>query len=243
MAVKPQQLLPAPPLLWRQPDDPKHEYRTICFGDPGTNSIGGNYSQSGGTVRIASTTARTVIVTGSFSMSGGTLDMSDGGALGQLAVAGNFSLTAGTITNSNSQPADALIVFNGSAVQTYTSGGTLANEVDFAVNSGATLQMGTGASPAVIPSGSNGTFTLLAGATLGVISNLGITTTGTNGNIQVSGTRTYTAGANYIYNGSVNQVTGNGLTQANAANLTIANTGVGGSNTVLLVPRRQSLAI
>lgn len=51
----------------------------------------------------------------------------------------------------------------------------------------------------------------------------GITTTGATGNIQVGGTRTYGAAANYTYNGSATiQATGNGLVTCN--NLTINNT-------------------
>jgi len=49
----------------------------------------------------------------------------------------------------------------------------------------------------------------------------GLTTTGANGSVQVGGTRLYSPGANYEYNGPVAQVTGNGLT--GATNLTIDN--------------------
>ncbi|MFZ4708046.1 MAG: T9SS type A sorting domain-containing protein, partial [Bacteroidales bacterium] len=53
----------------------------------------------------------------------------------------------------------------------------------------------------------------------------GIAISGQTGNIRVSGTRTYNAGANYIYNGTADQVTGDGLTQNTPADLTIFNTG------------------
>jgi hypothetical protein len=84
--------------------------------------------------------------------------------------------------------------------------------------------MGTGLSPAVIGSGSSGTFTLLAGATLGITSVDGITTAGATGNIRVSGTRTFSQDANYIYNGTSPQATGDGL-PITVSNLTLDNSG------------------
>jgi hypothetical protein len=70
------------------------------------------------------------------------------------------------------------------------------------------------------------TFTLASGGTLGIGSvdaTGAITTSGADGNIQVSGTRSFSTGGNYTYNGSGAQVTGNGL-PATVNNLTIANT-------------------
>jgi hypothetical protein len=59
-------------------------------------------------------------------------------------------------------------------------------------------------------------------ATLGIGDANGITTTGgTDGNVQVTGTRTFGTLANYIYNGNVAQITGNALTTCNS--LTIDN--------------------
>ena len=92
-------------------------------------------------------------------------------------------------------------------MQTYTSGGTVSNDVDFTVNSGATLQMAATATSLT----GGGTFTLSSGATLGITSTNGITSSGATGNVQVTGTRTYSTGANYTYNGSGTQATGNGL--------------------------------
>ncbi|MFN4121879.1 MAG: beta strand repeat-containing protein [Flavobacteriales bacterium] len=63
------------------------------------------------------------------------------------------------------------------------------------------------------PSGvlnNTGNFTTVAGSTLSLGSQDGITTTGATGNIQSTGTRTYNAGINLIYTGTNGQVTGNG---------------------------------
>ena len=69
----------------------------------------------------------------------------------------------------------------------------------------------------------SGSFTLSSNATLQIGSSSGITTTGLVGNIQVSGSRTFNQDANYIYNGSSAQVTGNGL-PTSVKYLTINNT-------------------
>jgi len=68
----------------------------------------------------------------------------------------------------------------------------------------------------------NSQFILSSGATLQIGSTAGITTTGATGNIQVTGTRTYSTSANYIYNGLAAQAVGNGL-PATVSNLTINN--------------------
>ncbi len=191
-----------------------------------TLSIGGNFIISGGQYRIANGAGTKVVnVAGNFQMSGGTLQMStaSGSASVTMNVTGDFSHTAGTITELGS--GSHTIVFNRAGTQTYTSGGTVSNTVNFTVNSGSTLQMASGST---ILSGA-GAFTLSSGATLGITSPVGITTSGATGNIQVTGTRTYNAGANYTYNGSAGQVPGNGLpatvnnfTMNNAAGLSLS---------------------
>lgn len=178
----------------------------------GNCTIGDNF-------RLASNTSRTLTVNGNFILTGGTFDISGGTGIGTLEVGGDFTLTAGTLTESNTGSGD--IDFIKTGTQIYTSGSTVSNVVNFTVNSGSTLQM---AAAGTIVSG-GGSFTLSSGATLGIKSTVGITTTGATGNIQVTGTRTYTTGASYIYNGSANQAVGNGLTQNTPANLTITNPG------------------
>lgn len=76
-----------------------------------------------------------------------------------------------------------------------------------------------------------GGFTLNSGATLGIGSTAGISSTAATGNIQVTGTRTYDAGATYVYNGTANQSVGNQL-PSSVSKLTIANTGSSGNKTV-----------
>jgi hypothetical protein len=176
-----------------------------------------NFTQTAGTfnLRPSNTTGTgTVTVHGNYALSAGTFNLSSVGAIGTLNVGGNFAHTGGTITETSS--GSGAIVFNGSSPQVYTSGGTVANTINYTVNSGATLLMGT----QLMGIGSIGTFTLSSGGTLGIGDPAGIATSGASGNIRVTGTRSFNSGANYIYNGSAAQVPGNGL-PATVNNLTI----------------------
>ncbi len=74
-------------------------------------------------------------------------------------------------------------------------------------------------------------FVLSSGATLRIANTSGITTTGSTGAVQIPGTRTYSTGANYVYNGIAAQSTGNGLPDKSTGSLTINNSaGVALSN-------------
>lgn len=200
-----------------------------CTGQSSNMSLGANLKTINGDFTISSTnasqlvlasgTANTLTVGKDFSMTSGTLNFNSGSGISAMNVAGNFSHTGGTITESSS--GSGSITFNGSSNQTYSSGGTCSNTINFTVNAGATLLMAN--ETTVVGNGSTGTFTLADTGTLGVTSTGGITTSGATGNIRVTGTRTYNTGANYIYNGINPQVAGNGLTQNTPANLSINN--------------------
>jgi hypothetical protein len=219
----------------------------------GTLSIGGNYSISGGRHRISwddensGSTATidgdfslsgdgivvitaychlggTLIIGGNASITGGTMHMSfdDQGGLGTMYLAGDLSHTGGNI---DAEPGGrGAIIFNGTGTQTYTSGAIISGTISYAVSSGSTLQMGTGANPAIISGYSDGTFTLEEGAALGITSPDGIALTGATGNIQLTGVRTYSPGADYIYNGTSAQADGTGL-PVTVNNLTADNQG------------------
>lgn len=191
------------------------------FTNASTNTVGGDFIQTGGTVRLAGNNATSLTVGGNFNLSGGTISLSYGTGPGTLNVAKNFSHTNGTITESSS--GSGSIVFNGSAMQTYTSGGTVSNIINFTVNNGAYLQMAAAGTTIT-----GNSFTLSSGATLGITSADGITTSAcgtgaTCGNIRTT-TRTFNTGANYVYNGTSAQNTGNGL-PATVFNLTFDNSG------------------
>jgi hypothetical protein len=76
---------------------------------------------------------------------------------------------------------------------------------NFIITNGATLECGN------FPLWGYGSFNLNKGGTLNIGSPQGITLTDSVGNICLKGTRSYNSGANYIYNGSSPQLTGNGL--------------------------------
>lgn len=172
-----------------------------------------------------------ITVSGNFVQTGGTFVLNNGlpsTVTNYLYVAGDFWFTGGTITEISSNGRGA-IVFNGNGeMQTYYSGGTFEYTIDFRVETGAYLQLGTSQIPSYI-TGSRGGFTLSTGSTLGITSPYGITITNTEnpsgGNIRVSGTRTFDSGASYIYNGnSVLQHSGDGL-PATVNRLLLSNTG------------------
>ena len=100
----------------------------------GTSTVTGNYSQTGGTVRLAtSSTARTLTVGGNFSLSSGTLTMSDTTVAGTVNVAGNYSQTGGTITETSS--GSGAINFTGSGTHTFVSTGTVTGTIAYTVGS------------------------------------------------------------------------------------------------------------
>ncbi|MBX2926700.1 MAG: T9SS type A sorting domain-containing protein [Saprospiraceae bacterium] len=136
-----------------------------------------------------------------------------------MNVAGNFTHTAGTITETNT--ANGHIIFNGDgSPQTLISGGTgiVSEVINFTVNNGVFLQM----AEAGAFLGGAGTFALAPGGTLGIRSEDGITSSGATGNVRVSGSRAFNTAANYVYNGTTAQSTGNGL-PASCARLTVDN--------------------
>jgi hypothetical protein len=70
--------------------------------------------------------------------------------------------------------------------------------------------------------GGSGSFVLAAGATLSICDAQGITASGSTGAVQLTGSRSFSPEASYVYNGSQAQVTGNGL-PATVRNLTLSN--------------------
>ncbi|MFC5193161.1 YDG domain-containing protein [Algoriphagus aquatilis] len=122
------------------------------------------------------------------------------------------------VTVNSSQSADTVTVESGGVLMVNPSTTlTLANS-----NSGIQIQSGGALKlPETATIAGPGNFTLSSGAILEVGSTAGITSSGATGNVQNTGTRSFNSGANYIYNGTAAQVTGNGFPGAN--NLTINN--------------------
>ncbi len=165
-----------------------------------------------------------------------------------INIGGDF-INSGTFTTGT-----GLVTFNGTSNQdissvntlTFNGGLTIGNSGGAIVtNTNATIAIPTGDvmtinNGSIFYAGANiingaGTFTLASGGALGIGSAGGIAAVGTNsGNVQTTTARNYNTGANYIYNGIVNQTEGNGL-PATVNNLTVNNTGGDGSNTITMV--------
>ncbi|HRH48331.1 MAG TPA: hypothetical protein PLP23_06255 [Panacibacter sp.] len=75
------------------------------------------------------------------------------------------------------------------------------------------------------------TFTLNSGGTLKIGDPNGITASAASGSVQTC-SRTYNAGGNYIYTGTNNQVTGDGLPATVTGSVTVTNTGIAGDNSL-----------
>ncbi len=179
-----------------------------------TLSIGSDFIQSGGNFDIVKGNVNsTVNIAGDYSQSGGVFQI-DGNNPSIINLSGNMSHTGGTITESGN--GNINFVFKKAGTQTYTaSGNTVTNDIDYTVNSGATLSLGTN-----IVKGRN--FTVLSGGGLGIGALTGVTASTTSGNIQVSGTRSFNAGADYTFSGTSAQYTGDGL-PATVRNFTVNN--------------------
>ena len=188
---------------------------SLGSGNSQTLTVGGNYVQTGGSFEPSTRTNKVADMTvgGAFSLSGGSLIA---GADLTVNVAGDFSFPAGGTLAATNNPI-SIVLDGGGTPQNFTSGGTISgsNGVDYTVNSGAAVYLGT--------STVTGTaFTLSSGGTLGIGSTGGIASSGATGNVQTTA-RTFNAGANYLYNGSSAQAAGTALPATLTGSLTINN--------------------
>lgn len=149
----------------------------------------------------AATTGTTLIrVSRDFLMnaSGGTfvLNSGSGSGVGTLRIGRNFTLTAGTVTETSSSSGQGNVVFVGVGNQTYSNSGTISETINFTVQNGSRVSMGTSAFTGL------GSFSLNAGGTILLGSPDGLMTGSSLGNVRVGGTRTYAANSNIVYNGT-----------------------------------------
>lgn len=180
-----------------------------------TLTVSNDLTMTGGDFILTRTGVITATIGGDFSINNGTLTFSNANnTSATMNIAGNFSQTGGTITETGGGTARGNIIFNGNTTQTFTkSSGTISQTINFTVNSGATLDMGTS-----VLDGSAGAFTLSNGATLITAHPEGISSAGALGSIRTT-TRTFNSGANLVYNGTVAQVTGSFITTPTASTI------------------------
>lgn len=156
----------------------------------------------------------------------GTLNLDLAGTPGH-AIRGNITVAAGATLNFTPSSAGT-INLSGTATQTISGAGTIninTNSTISVSNTTAVLVQKNINCTGTLTVASNGrlefvdenivtgtgTFSVQANSTLGIGSAAGITTAGTAaGNVRTT-TRNFISNAHYLYNGSVNQVTGTGL--------------------------------
>lgn len=202
-------------------------------------NVAGNFTKSSTTAefRMAGNTAGNggFTISGNLLLSGGIFSFGNGTVVTALTVSGNITMSAGTLlTACTTNPSTNTLTLNKSGVVTFsrqafahtiTANNSSGRHIKFVVPNGTTLDMGT---DTLSCSGSvNVDFDLQSGATLKLKSPGGIVAQGTStttGQIQTSSTsiRSFSSAANYVYNGTVEQVTGTGL-PSTVNNLTIDN--------------------
>jgi uncharacterized delta-60 repeat protein len=186
--------------------------------------------------------------------------------LASASVAGEtYTIVPGNLVVSTPQNVSGMyanVTVAASGVATLTSNLTVTN--DFTVLSGGSLMFrgsggssnrGTTTDPCNVVIGA-GRFVLEPGATLGICDPAGISLGSATGAVQVTGTRTFSNQAHYLYNGDAAQTTGDGLpatvaslTVGNSAGVTLTNaaTSISGAlnltNGSLAVPAAKTLTI
>ena len=182
-----------------------------------TGGVSNNFtviSTGAGTMAL-SNTADFATTIKNFILSGGTLILSNGGADATLNLTGDFTMSGGTLQRNSNGLVNFRFTGVSASPQIFSkTAGTISGVINFQINptaTGAVVNFGTS-----ILDGANATFNIANGGTL-ITANTNatgaITTSGANGSIQVGGTRTFSSGAHYVFNGTANQVTGSGLSQ------------------------------
>jgi fibronectin-binding autotransporter adhesin len=236
-------------------------------------SLGGDWQQSGGlttvngSLTISATGGKFLVLSGAggpgyiltivgdLNITGGTLDMFNGGTdiASQISLGGNYNQSGGTFdrTSNSARPTGAFLFTGGSALGTFSrpAGTFTATRINLTVDTGKTVKLNnnlnTGTTSArqftvggTLLCGTNFVFgsaqfflngggTLQIGDTNGIVSG-----TIASGNIRTTSTSTpardFATNATYVYSGTTGaQMTGNGLPQT-VTNLTIDNAdGVG----------------
>lgn len=242
---------------------PANDLRIFDNTTSGTLNIGSNLDISGGTLAIMNSASNgagiaTINVNGNLLISSGGIDMTGSnantGASSNLNIKGDVTITAsGTIYRTQNVP--SVVTLNkstGNQLFSVVSNSINSDNITWRIGDGATtnsvdlnsaIDIHAAATFRVMASATLncGVYTLTGGnfdtqnaSTLGIGSAAGISNApAASGNIQTTN-RTYLNSANYTYNGTLNQVTGNGLPGTLTGNLTIDNSGISGNNTVTL---------
>ena len=187
---------------------------TITFTGASNNTVNTGFVAGADGTTLSNVTVPSGATTGNITVTtaGGTTT----GVLFTVTGATALVVSTGTLASPTAIPAGAytsITVTNNGVGQL---AGAVSATTDVTVQSGSALltncQALTGA----------GSFTLSAGATLGICDPAGISASGSTGAVQLTGTRTFASDATYLYNGTVAQNSGTGL-PATVTNLTVNN--------------------
>jgi hypothetical protein len=184
------------------------EFGNFTWNSPSQNinaTLSGRLSKIDGFFKIVSTgtgnislwdlNTSNLLVKGDYIQTGGTLVMINSAGFCALQLNGNFDMSGGMLSNNGQF---CFFTFNKVGLQTYTkTGGTIAGQVNFLINSLATVDFGTS-----ILDGAAATFRLNSDGTLITANANGLNSVGASGTIQVGGTREYSSGANYEFRGA-----------------------------------------
>ncbi len=196
---------------------------TVANGTGTDVTINGTLNVNG-TLNTQATTTMSVGSGGNLNINNGAT--ATGTSISTISVTGNLTLNGNaTYTISRGNGGDVITVNSGGVVTVNDTAQIIIGSVATAamtVASGGQVIVG----PSAVIKGTSsaiGTFTLSSGASLSIGSTAGIVlaSSGASGNIQTS-VRTFNTGANYTYNGTAAQATGDGL-PATVNNLTINN--------------------
>ena len=148
--------------------------------------------------------AGNIKIGGAFILNAGTCTATEGNTM--IDLAGDLIIKGGSLKTNTITGNEALSInFNGTAKQLLSKTGGIISNIKFAILNNAILDLGE----SVLDG--NADFVVEEGGELITAHPAGIASTGLTGAIQVSGTRIFSTKADYVFNGSVHQVTGTGL--------------------------------
>ncbi|WP_345237333.1 IPT/TIG domain-containing protein [Hymenobacter saemangeumensis] len=185
----------------------------------GTNFTGASSVTVNGVAVTGFTVVNNTTITFSLPAGTGSGPIAVTTANGTATSTGIFTAPVGDLTVSSAQTISG--TYN---TITITASGVATLGGPLTVNTALTVQPGGQLLTSCQPLSGAGSFTLQAGATLGICNAAGLSASGSTGAVQTSGARSFSTDASYLYNGTVAQATGPGL-PAQVRELIVSTTG------------------
>ena len=179
-------------------------------------SIGTTTATAGGTWSLTQPTALTYA-----SHTAAATAQASGSAVSASSAVSTFTVSPPSLTISTGTAAAPVVVAAGT-YSNITVTGTGYGQLGGAVVVNGALQVAGGLHTNCQPLTGAGSFTLAAGATLSICDAAGLSTTPGTGAVQMTGARSFSPAAAYVYNGTAGQVTGTAL-PATVSTLEVSN--------------------